>query len=78
MVSHVHRFILAAALETFVRARVGTGVTGQEVIDGELYWSPGRRGNVPGECKCGSKRTFHPFERTSSFHPDPLGLPAFG
>ena len=75
--THTHRYIIAPALETRVTARVGTGVTGVEVIDGELYWSPGRRGNIPGTCGCGAARMFHPFEKSSSFHPDPLGLPAF-
>ena len=51
--SHVHTWTLEAALET------GESASGD--IDGELYVSPGRRGNVRGVCECGKARLFRPF-----------------
>ena len=56
----MHRYILAPALET-----MSLGDWPGAEIDGELYWSPGRRGDVPGVCGCGLRRCFHPFRQAS-------------
>jgi len=65
-----HFWSLAPALEVKPAALV----FGSLRSTGELYWAPGRRGDVPGRCLRheGENRLFHPFKLAE--RPDPLAL----
>ena len=52
---HVHKWLLEPCLQSRP-----TTLDSSEV-DGELYTVRNTRGNTRGDCKCGARRTFHPF-----------------